>query len=170
MDLINRLNDDAKVALGLVVAEKMYGAVTIDEPGYKVGRSALDSCWEWLEGRNVTAEDLYNYIDSEDYMDVAEFASEEESEQKQYAWYTVLDAVSYTIYQAYKKEKIKYVPQAIEIVDDETLKILIENANESGLFNVDHIKEAQRFLLENHSFNTETSKGDPIRKELVMID
>lgn len=109
-------------------------------------------------------------IDSEDYMDVAEFASEEESEQKQYAWYTVLDAVSYTIYQAYKKEKIKYVPQAIEIVDDETLKILIENANESGLFNVDHIKEAQRFLLENHSFNTETSKGDPIRKELVMID
>lgn len=35
----------------------------------------------WTE--NVTAEDLYNYIDSEDYMDVAEFASEEENEQKQ---------------------------------------------------------------------------------------
>lgn len=170
MDWINRLNNNAKVALGLVVAEKMYGAVTIDEPGYKVGRSALDNCWEWLEGGDITAEDLYNYIDSDDYMDVAELVIEEEGEQKQYAWYTVLDAVSYTIYQAYKKEKIKYVPQAIEIVDDETLKILIENANESSLFNVDLIREAQKFLLENHSSNTETSQSDPIKKELVMID
>lgn len=105
MDFINNLNAVAKVAVGLVIAENMYNIINMNELGYKTGREALDSCWKWLEGEKIDADDLCNYIDSEDYVDVAEFANKEKDVQKQYAWYSVLDAVSYTTYQAYKKEK-----------------------------------------------------------------
>ncbi|BCB38283.1 hypothetical protein BCJMU39_3183 [Bacillus cereus] len=47
--------------------------------------------------------------------------------------------MSYTIYQAYKKEKRKFVPQVVEIIDDETLRILGENAIESGYFKIESL-------------------------------
>ncbi|MCU4795109.1 Imm6 family immunity protein [Bacillus sp. SI2] len=43
------------------------------------------------------------------------------------------------IYQAYKKEKRKFVPQVVEIIDDETLRILGENAMESGYFKIESL-------------------------------
>ncbi|MFD6439428.1 Imm6 family immunity protein, partial [Peribacillus sp. NPDC060186] len=115
MDFIYNLNAEAKVAVGLVIAENMFNIISMDEPGYKIGREALDSCWKWLEGGKIDADDLCNYIDSEDYVDVAEFTNKEKDVQKPYAWYSVLDAVSYTTYQAYKKEKRKFVPQVVEV-------------------------------------------------------
>lgn len=96
MDFINKLNIEAKVALGLIIAENMFNIINMDEDGYETGREALNSCWKWLEGEKIDADDLCNYIDSEDYIDVAEFTNEEKDVQKQYAWYSVLDAVSYT--------------------------------------------------------------------------
>ncbi|MDM5284309.1 Imm6 family immunity protein [Peribacillus frigoritolerans] len=153
MDFINNLNAAAKVAIGLVIAENMYNIISMDEPGYKTGREALDSCWKWLEGEKIDADDLCNYIDSEDFVDVAEFANKEKDVQKQYAWYSVLDAVSYTTYQAYKKEKRDFVPQVIEVIDDETLRILGENAIESGYFNIESLNNVKKYLLENYSLN-----------------
>jgi Immunity protein Imm6 len=149
MDFINNLNADAKVAVGLVIAEKMFNIINMDEPRYKTGREALDSCWKWLEGEKIEADDLCNYIDSEDYGDVAEFANKESDAQKQYAWYSVLDAVSYTTYQAYEKENRKFVPQVVEVIDDETLRILGENAIESGYFKIESLNDVKIYLMEN---------------------
>ncbi|MGG3925321.1 Imm6 family immunity protein [Metabacillus fastidiosus] len=50
MDFIKNLNTEAKVAIGLLIAEKMFSLIVMDEPGYKTGREALDCCWKWLEG------------------------------------------------------------------------------------------------------------------------
>ncbi|MED4533991.1 Imm6 family immunity protein [Metabacillus fastidiosus] len=72
--------------------------------------------------RKISADNLCSYIDSEDYIDVAEFANREKDVKKQYAWYVVLDAVSYTTFQAYKREERKLALQVIEVIDDETLK------------------------------------------------
>ena len=150
MDFIYNLNAEAKVAVGLVIAGNMFNIISMDEPGYKIGREALDSCWKWLEGEKIDADDLCNYIDSEDYVDVAEFTNKEKDVQKQYAWYSVLDAVSYTTYQAYKKEKRKFVPQVVEVIDEETLKILGENAIESCYFKIESLINVKKYLLENH--------------------
>ena len=147
MDFIYNLNAEAKVAVGLVIAGNMFNIISMDEPGYKIGREALDSCWKWLEGEKIDADDLCNYIDSEDYVDVAEFTNKEKDVQKQYAWYSVLDAVSYTTYQAYKKEKRKFVPQVVEVIDEETLKILGENAIESCYFKIESLNNVKIYLL-----------------------
>ncbi|MGG0656871.1 Imm6 family immunity protein [Rummeliibacillus pycnus] len=165
MDFINNLNTEAKVALGLVIAENMFNIINMDEPGYKTGREALVSCWKWLEGEKIDADDLCNYIDSEDYVDVAEFANKEKDVQKQYAWYSVLDAVSYTIYQAYKKEERKFVPQVVEVIDDETLRILGENAVESGYFEIESLNNIKRYLLENYSINDSVEAYNYIKKD-----
>lgn len=93
MDFINKLNAEAKVAVVLVLAEYMFNLIGKGGPGYKTGREALDSCWKWLAGEKILADDLCNFIDSEDYEDVAEFANKQEEKQKQFAWYSVLDAV-----------------------------------------------------------------------------
>lgn len=35
---------DAKIALGLIIAERMFSIIDRNEDGYKIGREALDSC------------------------------------------------------------------------------------------------------------------------------
>lgn len=169
MDFINNLNAEGKVAVGLVLAEYMFNLIAKDEPGYKTGREALDSCWKWLEGDKILADDLCNFIDSEDYEDVAEFANKQEEKQKQFAWYSVLDAVSYTTYQAYIKENRKFVPQVVEIIDDETLKILAENAVESGYLNIESLNIVKNFFLENYSLNHNTDAQTIIKKQSLPL-
>lgn len=164
MDFINNLNAVAKVAIGLVIAENMYNIISMNKLGYKTGREALDSCWKWLEGEKIDADDLCNYIDSEDYVDVAEFANKEKDVQKQYAWYSVLDAVSYTTYQAYKKEKRDFLPKVIEVIEDETLRILGENAIESGYFNIESLNNVKKYLLENYSLNDNIENYNYIKR------
>lgn len=170
MDFIDNLNIGAKVAIGLVIAEKMFKIISMNEPGYETGRGALDSCWKWLEGEKIDADNLCNYIDSEDYVDVAEFANKEDDIKKQYAWYSVLDAVSYTTYQAYKKEKRKFVPQVIEMIDDETLRILGENAMESGYFKMESLNDIKNYLLENYSLRDNVETFESIKRSSLPIN
>ncbi|MDQ0233537.1 Imm6 family immunity protein [Metabacillus malikii] len=169
MDFINNLNTEAKIALGLVIAEKMFDNIGVEERGYNTGREALNSCWKWLEGKKIDADDLCNYIDSEDYIDVAEFANREKDIKKRYVWYSVLDAVSYTIYQAYKKEKRKFVPQVVEVIDDETLRILGENAIESGYIKIESLNDVKRYLLENYSLNDTVQANNFIKKDSLPL-
>ncbi|MDM5186296.1 Imm6 family immunity protein [Bacillus sp. DX4.1] len=171
MNFIENLNEEAKVVIGLIIAERMFNLIHISEDGHKTGRGALDSCWQWLEGEEIEVADLYGYIDSEDYIDVVEFAHLEKDDKKQYAWYAVLDAVSYTIWQAYKKENRKFVPQAIEGIDDETLIILVENSVESKFFKLESIDKVKKCLLENYSISSEIQSNTIIKKDIMkMVD
>ncbi|TCP31228.1 immunity protein Imm6 of predicted polymorphic toxin system [Scopulibacillus darangshiensis] len=124
---------------------------------------------KWLEGEIIDADVLCNYIDSEDYVDVAEFANKEKDAQKQYAWYSVLDAFSYTTYQAYKKEKRKFVPQVVELIDDETLRILGENAIESGYFKIESLNNIKSYLLENYSLNESWKTDKYIKRDRLPL-
>lgn len=148
--LLTEISDNAKVAIGLIIAEKMFNLIDIYDARYDIGREALDSCWKWVEGEEIEANDLCDYIDSEDYVDVAEFANNECDEIKKVSWHSVLDAVSYTIKQAYNKENRYRVPQAIEVINDTTLVILCENAVESGFFKLESIDEVKQYLLKDY--------------------
>ena len=147
----------------------MFTLINKDDSGYKVGREALISCWKWLEGEKISVDDLYNYIDSEDYIDVAEFANKENDKQKQEAWYSLLDAVSYTIYQAYLKENRKFVPQAVEVVDDETLIIQVKNAFESNNFKKESVSDVIKYLMENYSVNDSIKTLNHIKRDNLLL-
>ncbi|MBN1051990.1 hypothetical protein DV092_07975 [Clostridium botulinum] len=66
MNFIENLNEEAKVSIGLVIAERMFKLIDENDDGYKIGRDALDNCWKWLEGESIEANDLCDYIDSEE--------------------------------------------------------------------------------------------------------
>ncbi|MCY8233881.1 Imm6 family immunity protein [Priestia endophytica] len=167
MNFIHDLTAESKVATGLIIAEKLFYIIKSKEPGYQTGREALDDCWKWLAGENVTGDYLYNYIDSGDYIDITEFANDEEDRLKQHAWYAVLDGVSYTIYQAYQNENVKIVPQAMESINDDTLKTLGENAMESGLFNFESINNIKTYILESYSSGSKFKR--PISLTLKLL-
>lgn len=166
---IEDLNENAKIALGLIIAERMFSMIDRTEDGYKVGRDALDCCWKWLEGEAMDANDIYYHIDSDDGDDVAELAYDEDNVEKQYVWHTVLDAVSYTIYQAYKRENRKTAPQAIEIINDKTLIISGENAIESKIFKIESLNKLKKYLLENYSAYTASEERPIIKEKLIKI-
>lgn len=167
MNFIHYLTAESKVATGLIIAEKLFHTIEFNEPGYQTGREALDDCWKSLAGENITGDYLYNYIDSGDYIDITEFANDEENRLKQHAWYAVLDAVSYTIYRAYEKENVKIVPQAMESIDDDTLKTLGENAIESGLFNLESINNIKTYILENDSSGSKLKRPTSLIVKLL---
>ncbi|WP_242217408.1 Imm6 family immunity protein [Bacillus cereus group sp. BfR-BA-01380] len=80
-----------------------------------------------------------------------------------------LDAVSYTAYQAYKKEKRKFVPQVVEVIDDETLRILGENAIESGYFKIESLNNVTRYLLENYSLKDSIETYNYIKRDSLPL-
>lgn len=167
MNFIHDLTAESKVATGLIIAEKLFYIIKSKEPGYQTGREALDDCWKWLAGENVTADYLYNYIDSGNYIDITEFANDEEDRLKKHAWYAVLDGVSYTVYQAYQKENVKIVPQAMESINDDTLKTLGENAIESGLFNFESINNIKTYILESYSSGSKLKRPTSLILKLL---
>lgn len=167
MNFIHDLTAESKVATGLIIAEKLFYIIKSKEPGYQTGREALDDCWKWLAGENVTGDYLYNYIDSGDYIDITEFSNDEEDRLKQHAWYAVLDGVSYTIYQAYQNENVKIVPQAMESINDDTLKTLGENAMESGLFNFESINNIKTYILESYSSGSKFKRPTSLTLKLL---
>jgi len=170
MDFINDLSEEAKVALCLAIAEKMYTFIDKEDDGYHIGEKALSDCWKWLSGKELSADDLCNYIDSEDYMDVAEFANKEKDEQKQYGWYSVLDAVSYTAYQAYRRENKKFVPQVLEVIDDETLTVMWENAIESKKIDMAELNTLRKYLIDHFpSKNHDNNKIYLINREDIEV-
>ncbi|QRY37797.1 Imm6 family immunity protein [Bacillus sp. PDNC022] len=170
MDFINDLSEEAKVALGLAIVEKIYTFIDKEDDGYHIGEKALDDCWKWLSGKELRADDLCNYIDSEDYMDVAEYANKEKDEQKQYGWYSVLDAVSYTAYQAYRRENKKFVPQVLEVIDDETLIVMWENAIESKMIDMAELNILRKYLVDHYpSKDQDNNKLYLISKEDIAV-
>lgn len=167
IDFIENVNENAKVAIGLIISEKMFKLVDINDSGYKIGREALDSCWKWLEGTGIEADYLCDYIDSRDFMDVTEFANKAKDEKEIYAWYTVLYAVSYTTWQAYNKENEDCPPQILDSVEDETLVTLVEGAQKSGFFNIESLNKVKEYLLENYLVSSNLG-NKPIIKDYIM--
>ncbi|MCW4645045.1 Imm6 family immunity protein, partial [Bacillus safensis] len=103
-------------------------------------------------------------------MDVAEFANKEKDEQKQYGWYSVLDAVSYTAYQAYRRENKKFVPQVLEVIDDETLIVMWENAIESKKIDMAELNTLRKYLIDHYpSKDHDHNKIYLINKEDIAV-
>ncbi|GAB6255101.1 MULTISPECIES: hypothetical protein [Peribacillus] len=52
----------------------------------------------------------------------------------------------------------------VEVIDDETLRILGENAIESGYFNIESLNNVKKYLLENYSLNDNIENYNYIKR------
>ncbi|MDQ0227325.1 Imm6 family immunity protein [Metabacillus niabensis] len=170
---VENVTNNAKVAIGLAVADKMFELLNINDnyKEYKMGREALDNCWKWLEGGNIEVDVLCNYIDSEDYEDIAEFANSAESTKEIYAWYAALYAVSSTTRQVYRKEENNYPPQIVESVDDDTLITFVEGAVKSEFLKIGILEKVKKYLLEKYPAGSDLEDLTITKEEIMkMVD
>ncbi|ENQ3104976.1 immunity protein imm6 [Bacillus cereus] len=166
MDFIENIDENAKAIISLIIAERMFELIDKNDNRYKTCREALDSCWKWLEDEEIEADDLCDYIDGEDYLNLATLVLRIKDRKEADVLGSVLYAVSYTTWQAYKKENDYCFPQPI---DDTTLVRLAELAIESKFFKMESLNEVKKHLLENYPIGSGLQSNTIIKEDIMMI-
>ncbi|MBC2390514.1 Imm6 family immunity protein [Listeria booriae] len=144
-------DDNEKKILYLSLAEKMFSFMDATTPNYSEGRKALDVCWNSLTDTKITGDDIYILIDSPDYNDIGEFAEQAEGLKDAEIWYVLLDSVAYVAWKMYKESGVKFLPQALEGIDEDRISDFIENIEKSGLMKKEDIEEVLGMLNDRDS-------------------
>ena len=152
---LDNLQNKVKVGFVLTVAERVFSVISKDDERHPEGREALDKCWLWVESHAVTGDDLYELIDNADFTGISEFAEEEEDLNIARLWSLLVDAVAYTSWEAYKKEKVKYLPQALESINNDSITIFLNSAVETGFITLKEIEKIGKGIENYQSTNTE---------------
>lgn len=84
-------------------------------------KEALEIACGWIQSGNNVGEILYNYLDNEE-NGFTIFQETEEDEIIINAWNCIIDAIAYVSRAAYEREGEKYMPEPIEMVDDNVLE------------------------------------------------
>lgn len=87
---------------------------------------AIEVSWKWVHTEENLGEVLYNFLDNEE-NGFTLFQEMEEDEKNICAWDCIIDAVAYVSRVAYEKEGVKYLPEPIEIVDDNIFTHMIHS-------------------------------------------
>lgn len=165
-----KLKDEIKVGFIITIAEKVFSQIRENDERYKDGREALNKCWTWAESNGISGDDLYELIDNADCTGISEFAENEEDLNIASIWSVLVDTVSYTSWKAYKKEKTKYLPQALESIKEESLMIFIESVIEAGFITKGTITVMEKNLFSSNQMKEGIVivKDDFMKK--VMLD
>lgn len=121
MTRFDSLIEDAKVAYLLALCDLIVDRISCSE-GYEVVVEALEKCWEWIQSKNVAADQLYFYLENLDENDIMTYMQLEKSEDNEAVWICIANTLAYTIRDAYQYAEETYMPETIECVDDETLE------------------------------------------------
>lgn len=166
---IRSVNEDGKVAMSLVISEIMLEGKDISDKGYSLGREALDCCWEWLESKEIGADDLCDYIDNRDGdIDLSTFAYSESGMQDMCTWHVLLYTVSYTAWQAYSNEG-DWPPQSLDSVDDEILITIAETAIKCEEMKSENANRVKCYLLENYPSDCISENRNITKEEIMKI-
>jgi hypothetical protein len=165
-NLIDNLHSEVKVAFVLTVAEKVFSVISTDDERYPEGREALDKCWLWAESHALTGDELYELIDNADFTGISEFAEEEEDLNIAKLWSLLVDAVAYTSWEAYRKEKVKYLPQSLEGINSDSITTILSSAVETSFLTIDEIERMKSVILDYNYTNNEIVLN---REEFIKI-
>ena len=90
---------------------------------------------------------LYNFLDNEE-NGFTLFQEMEEDEKKISAWDCIIDAVAYVSRAAYENEGIKYLPEPIEIVDDNIFTHMVQSLTLCDSMECEYIEKVYKKCLE----------------------
>ena len=57
----------------------------------------LEQCWEWIQSKNVDADQLYFYLEDLDEKDIMTYMQVEKSEDNEAVWICIVNTLAYTI-------------------------------------------------------------------------
>jgi Immunity protein Imm6 len=153
MEWLEKLSSDAKVAYLLTLTEKMMHQIE-KYHWYGLARNVMDMCWEWLEEKKHHGDELYlridNDVDGLGHIKGVAFVDDQPDPQEKALWFCVTQAAFYVTWQAYEYEEEEYVPQAIEITDDEAIDWFMESMRKADGYQEEWSERLKEYLLENH--------------------
>lgn len=113
---ITKLEQKNKCTFAIKLAEK--ASSYLQESNVKgLINEAIEAGWRWVYTEENLGEVLYNFLDNEE-NGFTLFQEMEEDEKSISAWNCIIDAIAYVSKSAYEKEGVKYLPEPIEMVDD----------------------------------------------------
>ncbi|MCY8093429.1 Imm6 family immunity protein [Bacillus haynesii] len=163
---LDNLQDEVKVGFILTVAERVFSIISKDDERYPEGRETLNKCWLWVESHAVTGDDLYELIDNAYFTGISEFAEEEEDLNIARLWSLLVDAVAFTSWEAYKKEEVKYLPQALEGINNDSIIIFLNSAVETGFITSKEVEKIRKGIEDYQSTKEEISTN---REEFIKL-
>ena len=113
---IAKLNQKSKCIFAVKIAERASSYIQKSCVKSLINE-ALDIAWKWIHKDENAGEVLYNFLDNEE-NGFTLYQEMEEDEIEISAWDCIIDAIAYISKAAYEKEGIEYLPEPIEIVDD----------------------------------------------------
>jgi len=122
-------------------------------------------CWEWVEEKKYSGDELYLMLDNEDDGGVSIYELFTDDPQQERIWLCIIDAIAYTIWQAYKHENDEYLPQPIETVDDDTIDEFMTNIRKIHGYNENWESILKQYLLDHYS--PESSNKKIFRSEIM---
>ncbi|MBA4603390.1 Imm6 family immunity protein [Thermoactinomyces mirandus] len=172
MDWFKKVNLDAKAAYYLTLSEKILHILT-DYDWYSTIIRSTDMCWEWIEEKKYNGLDMYLEIADEDegLLVVTTLIDPfSENSQAESAFWCVLDAVSYTIRQAYIFDDTENeVPQSIEPVNDEYIqREFMESIRKVDGYQEEWAEQLKKYLLENYPAGSDKKiKREELLKQIA---
>jgi hypothetical protein len=165
-----KVNMDARAAYFLALSEKVLDKLTKFD-WFPAIRKSMDLCWKWIEEKKLSGLDMYLEIDDEDEgLFVVTTLTDPFSgnSQAESAFWCVLDAVSYTIKQAYiLAGEQNEVPQPIEPVNDEnTPNEFMEEIKKVNSYQEEWAERLKEYLLKHYPSGSDKKIQ---REELLNI-
>ncbi|SEM68416.1 Imm6 family immunity protein [Lihuaxuella thermophila] len=152
MEWYINVNTDAKVAYVLTLTEKITEK-TRNYEWYHLVRRMIDMCWEWVEEKKHSGDELYERFDDEDdaLVLIEGYGEIQDNPQNKLILFCIIDAVCYAIWQAYQCEKSKYLPQVLEMESDQSIDRFMEKIKKVDGYQERWAEHLKRYLLEHYS-------------------
>ncbi|MEI3614141.1 Imm6 family immunity protein [Pseudogracilibacillus sp. SO30301A] len=149
LDTIEKLESDRQVAFLLGLSETVVDLL-ISSPAYKDINSAMKACWEWLENKRYSGDEIYYLLDDgTEFTGLFMQMQDEKEPFKELVWGCIVDAISFTTWRAYQFEKEEYLPAPIENVDESILQQFLDGFYGTKQINKVLVKEFINYLKDS---------------------
>ena len=146
MDLI-KLDQKNKCIFVIKLAEKASSYLQKSNVNGLINE-AIETCWKWIHSEEIPGDVLYNFLDN-DENGFTLFQEMEEDEKSISAWNCIIDAVAYVSRAAYEKEGVKYMPEPIEIIDDDIFTHMMDSIIICDAMAQEYIEKLYQDCLKN---------------------
>jgi hypothetical protein len=165
----------ARAAFALSIAERAFRAgATANEEGYAAALDAIDIAWQWIGGKHIPGYELYSRLDGGDDTGLLIWSQVAVSDAppdgqiaKTGSWHALVNAVAYICWRAYQLDGEEYVPQAIESVDESTIREVLTSAENSKHLDWAYVNRVKTYLSARYATTNQDELGPPISREEV---
>lgn len=171
MEFIRQITIRARVAFYLAVAQKSLEGLSIDDEGYQAATEALNQCFCWLEGQDISGDELCEYLENERDTGLMIYSSlTQEDPLKEPIWITIITALMYTTWQAYRIKNESFIPESIEQVDEDAIYSFMEYAKRCANYDEQWVQLLGAYLLDKYKAEDIGNEGVTISKDEIMSD